>query len=85
MPFARSVEATAAASTASSKSIVPTTSERLAGSVTNGVVWALRSAQPYRCSEEARVRDTHQSRPPPSSIQRICSASRNSVATAGVL
>ena len=30
-------------------------------------------------------RATHQSRPPPSSIQRISSASRNSVATAGVL
>ena len=38
IPLARSVLATAAASTASSKSIVPTTSERLAGSLTNGVV-----------------------------------------------
>ena len=85
MPFARSVDATAAASTASSKSIVPTTSERFAGSATNGVVYEVRSAQPYRCSEDARVRATHQSRPPPSSIQPIWSASRNSVATAGVL
>ena len=37
MPFARSVAASALASTVSSKSIVPTTGERLAGSATNGV------------------------------------------------
>ena len=37
MPLARSVLAIAAASTSSAKSIVPTTSERLAGSATNGV------------------------------------------------
>ena len=37
MPFARRVAATAAASTESSKSIVPTTSERRAGSATKGV------------------------------------------------
>ena len=37
MPFARSVFASAAASTSSAKSMVPTTSERLAGSATNGV------------------------------------------------
>jgi len=36
IPFARSVAATAAASTRSSKSIVPTTSDRFAGSATNG-------------------------------------------------
>src|SRR6476661_7060342 len=36
MPLARSVAATRAASTSSLKSIVPTTSERLAGSATNG-------------------------------------------------
>ena len=37
IPFARSVFATTAASTSSLKSIVPTTSERFAGSATNGV------------------------------------------------
>src|SRR5207253_11071321 len=36
MPFSRSVAASADASTRSSKSTVPTTSERLAGSATNG-------------------------------------------------
>ena len=36
MPFARRIAARAAASTESSKSIVPTTSERLAGSATKG-------------------------------------------------
>jgi hypothetical protein len=46
MPLARSVAATAAASTSSLKSIVPTTSERLAGSATNGVAYALSWAQP---------------------------------------
>src|SRR5205807_1125493 len=40
MPLARRTAATAEASTSSSKSIVPTTSERLAGSATNGVAWA---------------------------------------------
>jgi hypothetical protein len=46
IPFARSVAASAAASTSGAKSIVATTSERLAGSATNGVANALRSAQP---------------------------------------
>ena len=69
----------------SAKSIVPTTSERLAGSATKGVVYSAPSAQPYRCPEDSRVRATHPSSPPPSSIQRIWSASRNRVATAGVL
>jgi hypothetical protein len=46
MPLARSVAARAAASTSSAKSIVPTTSERLAESATNGVATGLRSAQP---------------------------------------
>ena len=45
MPLARSVAAIAAASTPSSKSIVPTTSERLAGSATNGVACSEASAQ----------------------------------------
>ena len=37
IPFARRVAASAAASIESSKSIVPTTGERFAGSATNGV------------------------------------------------
>jgi hypothetical protein len=45
IPFARSTFATAAASTESAKSIVPTTSERSAGSVTNGVAYGDFSAQ----------------------------------------
>jgi hypothetical protein len=45
IPFARRAVAIAAASTESSKSIVPTTSERLAGSATNGVANSLASAQ----------------------------------------
>ncbi len=46
-----------------------------------------RSPPPSRTGASRRWRcvATHQSRPPPSSIQRIWSASRNSVATAGVL
>ena len=46
IPLARSAAATAAASTESAKSIVPTTSERLAGSATNGVAYSDASAQP---------------------------------------
>ena len=46
MPFARSAAASAAASTSSAKSIVPTTSERFAGSVTKGVASSDASAQP---------------------------------------
>src|SRR5205807_9845319 len=45
IPLALSVAATAAASTLSSKSIVPTTSERLAASATNGVATGLLAAQ----------------------------------------
>ncbi len=45
MPLARRVAATAAASTSSVKSIVPTTWERCAGSTTNGVANAAFSAQ----------------------------------------
>ena len=44
MPLARRVRAIAAASMSSVKSIVPTTSERWAGSVTNGVACADSSA-----------------------------------------
>jgi hypothetical protein len=43
--LARNTFATAAASMASSTSIVPTTRERALGSATNGVVYAVRSAQ----------------------------------------
>ena len=43
MPLARSVAATAAASTESSKSMVPTTRERAAGSATKGAEPAARS------------------------------------------
>ena len=46
MPLARRVLASAAASTDSSKSMVATTGERSAGSVTNGVATGDRSAQP---------------------------------------
>ncbi len=45
-PLARRVAAIAAASMLSSKSIVPTTSERFAGSATNGVAKSEASAQP---------------------------------------
>src|SRR4051812_44353428 len=45
MPFARSVAATALASTLSSKSMVPITRERSTGLVTYGVVYAVFSAQ----------------------------------------
>ena len=45
MPFARRVAATAFASIESSRSIVATTWERAAGSVTNGVAASLASAQ----------------------------------------
>src|SRR3954454_11865192 len=46
MPFARSVAATALWSMDSSKSIVPTTSERSSASVTNGSAYVDFSAQP---------------------------------------
>ena len=86
MPLERSAAATPAASTPSAKSIVPTTRDRLAGSATNGVVYSVASAQPYRCSEDSRVRATQNpSRPPLAFIQSSCSASSHSVATAGVL
>ena len=45
-PLARNTLATAAASTWSVKSIVATAFERSAGSVTNGVAYGLRPAQP---------------------------------------
>ena len=63
IPLARSVAASAAASTSSSKSIVPTTSERLAGSATNGVACGCRSAHPYRCAEDSRGARDHRLQP----------------------
>jgi hypothetical protein len=44
-PLLRRIEATAAASTSSEKSTVPTTHERCCGSVTNGVAKGDSSAQ----------------------------------------
>jgi len=86
MPLARSVAATAAASTESSKSIVPTTSERLACVCTNGDANSELPAQLYRCEDDSWVRATQNSwRPPPAFIQSTCSASSHRVASAGVL
>src|SRR5829696_10104517 len=85
IPFARSTDATAAASTDSAKSIVPTTSERSCGSVTNGVAYGDLSAQVYSRFEESVVRATAQSSPPRWLTQSIWSAISHSVATAGVL
>ena len=80
MPLARSVAATGAASTASSKSIVPTTSERFAGSATNGVANAARLGPAV---EVARRLASCAARTSPgrrcSSIHSIWSASRSSV------
>ena len=45
IPFSRSTPATASALTASVKSIVPTTGDRIAGSATNGVANCDFSAQ----------------------------------------
>src|SRR4029077_5644684 len=50
---ARGVAATLAASTVSAKSMVPTTWERCAGSVTNGVAYGTFSAQVYRRDDES--------------------------------
>ena len=85
IPFARSTFAIVAASTESSKSTVPTTSERSAGSVTNGSAYGAFSAHRYSRPEESPVRDTAQSRPPWCRIQSSWSASSQSVPTAGVL
>ena len=80
MPLARSVAATAAASTASSKSIVPTTSERLAGSATNGVANAERLGPAVEVRPTTRVvRATQKSRPPLAFIHSTWSASSSSV------
>ena len=85
MPFARSALAMAAASTPSAKSTVATTLDRSAGSVTNGVATAERSAQPYRMPALSAVRLAAQASPPWLSIHSVCSAARKMVASAGVL
>jgi hypothetical protein len=84
-PVARSTFATCAASTESSKSMVPMTCERIAGSCTNGDATGDLSAQPYSTSLDSRVRVTAQSSPPCSFIQSTCSAMRKTVVSAGVL
>jgi len=85
IPLARSTFATAAASMPGSKSTVPITCERAAGSATNGVVHAVRSAQPYRRDAESAVRAVAHGRPPLPSSHSTWSASMARVATAGVL
>ena len=65
--------------------MVPTTRLRADGSATNGVVYAVRSAQEYSRLLLSVVRFTAQSRPPCSLIHRTCSARSASVPTAGVL
>ena len=70
-PLARNTFATAAASTSSLKSMVPTTCERCAGSATNGVVNDVASAQEYSRDAESAVRLVAQSRPPLLSSQSI--------------
>ncbi len=84
-PLARSTFAICAASTLSSKSIVPMTCERIDGSCTNGDATGLLSAQPYSTSLLSRVRETAQSRPPWLFIHSTCSAMRKIVASEGVL
>src|SRR5438270_412016 len=64
MPLARSTAATAPASTLSAKSTVPTTSERLAGSVTKGVAYGEASAQEYSREDESVVRPAHRDHHP---------------------
>ncbi len=64
MPFARRVLATAAASTVSSKSIVTTTGERCASSVTKGVATAEAAAQSYSTPEDSAVRAPAHASPP---------------------
>ena len=67
------------------KSIVPTTSERAAGSATKGEAYAVVSAHSYSRLELSVVRFTAHSSPPWSLIQLIWLDSRASVETAGVL
>ncbi len=85
MPFARRAADSVVAWMWSAKSIVTTTCERAAGSVTNGMATGDLSAQLYRMPEEAAVRSVVQTMPPWPSIQSTWSASSTSVASAGVL
>src|SRR5882757_5758597 len=85
MPLARRVFATAVASIAPSRSMVPTTRERASGSATYGVAYSDFSAHVYSRVLESVVRATLHSRPPWLLIQSVCSAIRNSVASDGVL
>ena len=85
IPLARNTFAIVAASVPSAKSIVPTTLDRAAGSATNGDANSAASAHRYRRAAESAQRPVVHSRPPLPSIQSSCSASRNSVAMAGVL
>src|SRR5487761_1985141 len=55
MPFARSAAATFVASMESSKLMVPTTLDRIAGSTTNGVVYEVFSAHLYRRDAESAL------------------------------
>ena len=52
MPFARKTLAISRASIESSKLIVPTTLDLIAGSVTNGVVYEVFSAQVYNLLDD---------------------------------
>ena len=63
-PVGAQVFATAAASTSSEKSMVPTTCERNAGSVTNGVANSRPRPSEYSRCEESAVRVVAQSSPP---------------------
>ena len=85
MPFARSALVMSVASMESSISIVATTAERLAGSLTNGVAIGFASAQSYKMPEDSAVRAVHQSSPPLELNQSTCSAIKKMVARAGVL
>ena len=84
MPFARRLFATAAASIFSSKSIVTTTGDRSAGSVTNGVANDAVSAHVYSAEEDSAVRALAQDRPPLSRIHASWSSSSSRVLSAGV-
>ncbi len=64
---------------------MPTTWDRSAGAVTNGLANDDCSAHVYSRDAESAVRVAAQSRPPWSSIHRTCCSIRNSVAMAGVL
>src|ERR671933_892691 len=85
MPLERRTLATAAASTDSSTSTVPTTWLRAAGSATKGVVHEVASAQRYSRDDESAVRPVAQASPPCPFSHSTWFASMARVATAGVL